>query len=133
DEASLQNAVDAAALAGSDKLAASQGQANPVATAQAATTQYLNSNHVDTTNATIGITALPYVPPAGTPTPVVPIYDGIGVDVTRNHPTAFWPLVGIPSVTLHDTAKAHGARTMLDVTLVLDMTGSEQISGSIAD
>jgi Flp pilus assembly protein TadG len=133
DEARLQNAVDAAALAGSDKLASSQGQPSPVAAAQTATTQYLNSNHVDTTNATIGITALPYVPPAGTPTPVTPIYDGIGVDVTRNHSTAFWPLVGIPNVTLHDAAQAHGARTMLDVTLVLDMTYSEVMSGSIAD
>src|SRR5882762_7597529 len=53
DDARLQNAVDAAALAGSDSLASNSNQANRVSAAQTVTTQYLNSNHVDSTNATI--------------------------------------------------------------------------------
>jgi Flp pilus assembly protein TadG len=133
DEARLQNAVDAAALAGSNTLASNATMANRVAAAQTATTQYLTANHVDSSNSTIAITPLPYVPPAGTPTPNPPIYDGIGVTVTRDHPTAFWPLVGISQVQLRGSAEAHGARTMLDVMLSLDMTLSEQISGSIDD
>jgi Flp pilus assembly protein TadG len=133
DDARLQNAVDAAALAGSDALASNQGQPSAVAVAQTVTTQYLTYNHVTSSNATIAITPLPYVPPAGTPTPNPVIYDGIGVSVTRNHPTSFWPLVGIPNVTLRGSAQAHGARTMLDVMLSLDMTYSEVMSGSITD
>jgi Flp pilus assembly protein TadG len=133
DDSRLQNAVDSAALAGADSLsnnAALPGQ-TPVRIAQTVTTQYLNANHVDSSNATIGITVLPYVPPAGTPTPVIPIYDSISVDVSRSHPTSFWPLVGIPQVTLKGGGQAHAARGMVDVMLSLDLTGSENTSGSI--
>jgi Flp pilus assembly protein TadG len=133
DDSRLQNAVDAAALAGADSLssnAALPGQ-TPVRIAQTVTTQYLNANHVDSSNANIGITVLPYVPPAGTPTPIIPIYDSIGVDVSRNHPTSFWPLVGVPQVTLKSSGQAHAGRGMVDVMLSLDLTGSENTSGSI--
>ncbi len=133
DEARLQNAVDAAALAGSDTLSSNSITGNRVNAAQTATTQYLSSNHVDNTNATIAITPLPYQPPAGTPTPNPVVYDGISVNVTRDHPTAFWPLIGVPQVTLQGSAQARGARTMVDVMLSLDMTLSEVITGSIAD
>jgi Flp pilus assembly protein TadG len=133
DDSRLQNAVDAAALAGADSLssnAALPGQ-TPVSIAQTVTTQYLSANHIDSTNATIGITVLPYAPPAGTPTPVIPIYDSISIDVKRAHPTTFWPVVGIPTVTLDGSGQAKAARGMVDVMLSLDLTGSENTSGSI--
>lgn len=134
DEARLQNAVDAAALAGSDTLSAPPTPGTtPVNVARTVTAKYLSDNHVDSSNSTIQITPLPYIPPAGTPTPNPPIYDGISVSVQKNHPTAFWPLVGVPRVTLNDAAQAHGAHTMIDVMLSLDTTGSLVQSGNLSD
>jgi hypothetical protein len=72
--------------------------------------------------------------PASTQVPGGPVlpaqYDTIQLSVTRNHPTFFWPLVGVSNVSLHDSGFAHAARNMVDVMLSLDTTGSEVISGS---
>jgi Flp pilus assembly protein TadG len=133
DDAKLQNTVDAAALAGADTLSANAalpGQ-TPVSKAQTATVQYLNANHIDSTSSNIVITVLPYSPPAPTPIPATTIYDSLSLTVTRNHPTAFWPLAGINSVNITGSGVAHAARGMVDVMMALDVTGSEYQSGSL--
>jgi Flp pilus assembly protein TadG len=134
DDAQLQNSVDAAALAGSNALAQSAGQAGvtPVATAQAVTYAYLAQNGVVAgSGTTINMTFPTSTAIPGNPTPVVGQYENINLTVTRNHPTAFWPLIGINSVQMQDTGSAHSARGMVDVMLTLDTTGSEVISGSL--
>ena len=135
DDARLQNAVDAAALAGSNALSANAilTGSSPVAIASATTAAYLTANGVTAgAGTTINMTFPASTPVPGQPTPVSPAYENITLSVTRNHPTAFWPLVGINSVTMRDAGSAHAARNMVDVMLSLDTTGSEVISGSLA-
>ncbi|MBV9580803.1 MAG: hypothetical protein JO057_19655, partial [Chloroflexi bacterium] len=135
DDAKLQNAVDASALAGADSLTANQTQPSQtqVALAVATTNAYLSANSVTSSNSSISITPVPYVAGAGTPTPVATVYTGISVSVTRNHPTAFWPLVGVNSVTLHDAGAAQSANAMMDIMLSLDTTGSLVLTGDLTD
>jgi Flp pilus assembly protein TadG len=135
DDAKLQNAVDASALAGADALTSNQTQpaATQVAMAVATTNSYLRDNQVTTSNSTVNVTPVPWVPGAGTPTPVATVYTGISVDVTRNHPTAFWPLVGVPQVTLHSAGSAQSARSMMDIMLSMDTTGSLVSTGDLTD
>jgi Flp pilus assembly protein TadG len=135
DDAKLQNAVDASALAGADALTSNQTlpAQTAVALAIATTNSYLSDNQVTSSNSTIQVTPVPWVPGAGTPTPVATVYTGISVDVTRNHPTAFWPLVGVPQVTMHNAGSAQGARSMLDVMLSMDTTGSLVVTGDLTD
>jgi Flp pilus assembly protein TadG len=135
DDARLQNAVDAAALAGSNSLSANAALpgTTPIAIASATTAAYLSANGVST--ATPGTTVSMVFPAStaipGLPTPVVPQYENIQLTVTRNHPTYFWPLIGINSVTMREVGFAHGARNMVDVMLTLDTTGSEVLTGSL--
>ena len=135
DDARLQNAVDAAALAGADSLTQNELQAPPtqVAWAEATTQAYLSQDGVTSSNASIAITPIPYAPGALTPTPVATMYTGISVAVSRNHPTAFWPLVGINSVTLHDAGQAQANNTMMDIMLSMDTTGSLVSTGDLSD
>jgi Flp pilus assembly protein TadG len=127
DDARLQNAVDAAALAGSNALSANANKTGgtPVAIASATTGAYLQANGVSG-NATVTMAF-----PTSTPPAIAGSYENIQLQVNQNHPTAFWPLVGINSVKLSDGGNAHAARNMVDVMLVLDTTGSEVISGSL--
>ncbi|HEV7666413.1 MAG TPA: pilus assembly protein TadG-related protein [Chloroflexota bacterium] len=135
DDARLQNAVDAAALAGSNSLSANAALpgTTPVAIASATTAAYLTANGVTSgAGTTINMTFPASTPVPGMPTPIAPQYENIQLSVTRNHPTAFWPLIGINQVSMHDAGSAHAARNMVDVMLSLDTTGSEVISGSLA-
>jgi len=135
DDAKLQNAVDASALAGADALTSNQTlpASTQVALAIATTNSYLSDNQVTSSNSTIAVTPVPWVPGAGTPTPVATVYTGISVNVTRNHPTAFWPLVGVPQVTLHNAGAAQGASNMMDIMLAMDTTGSLVLTGDLTD
>src|SRR5260370_40017116 len=72
-------------------------------------------------------------PIAGVPTPVSSLFENMTLNVTRTHPNAFWPLVGINTVDLHSNGGAHAARSMLDVYLSLDTTGSLVNSGNLTD
>src|SRR5262249_52378879 len=89
---------------------------------------YLRLNGVSTQTPTtnVNITFPTSTPVSGVPTPATPYPENISVSVTRNHPTAFWPLVGINNVNMYDAGSAHAARGMIDVMLSLDTTNSMQ-------
>ena len=139
DDARLQNAVDAAVLAGSDSLVANSGQPaqTQVAIAQSTAVAYLAANGVATATpgTNVNVTMPTSTPIPGVPTPATPmaLYENMTINVTRSHPTAFWPLVGLPSVNLHSSGGAHAARSMLDVALSLDTTGSLVLSHNLTD
>jgi Flp pilus assembly protein TadG len=127
DDAELQNAVDAAALAGSDSLSrnAILGAVASSAAASGTATEYLRINGVATSATTnINITYPTSTPVAGIPTPVVPPAVNISIKATRSHATAFWPLVGVNQVNMSGSGSAHAANGMIDVMLSLDTTNS---------
>jgi Flp pilus assembly protein TadG len=133
DDAQLQNTVDAASLAGANALSTNawKGNGTPQAIASATAASYLASNGVST-NATITIAFPTSTPVPNQPTPVVAIpVDNIDMQVTRSHQTAFWPLIGIPQVTMSNGGNAHAARGLVDVMLSLDMTYSMELTGSL--
>jgi Flp pilus assembly protein TadG len=135
DDAKLQNAVDAAVLAGSNSLAqnAALPTGTPVAVAQATAVAYLAANGVATqtpgTNVNI---AFPTSTPgaSGTPSSVI---ENMTLNVSRNHPNSFWPLIGVNSVTMRGSGGAQSAHSMLDVFLSLDTTGSLVSSNNLYD
>jgi Flp pilus assembly protein TadG len=135
DDAQLQNAVDAAVLAGSNTLAqnASKPTGTPATIAQATAVAYLAQNGVatQTPGTTVNIT-FPTSTPVGSATPS-PLVENMSINVTRNHSTAFWPLIGVPSVSMRGNGGAHAARSMLDVFISLDTTGSLVNSQNLTD
>lgn len=139
DDAKLQNAIDAASLAGANVLASNEllPYGTPAAMTRATVTRYLADNGyaTQTPGTIINVTFPTSTPvPSTTPVPsVTPPAEAVHVDVTRSHPTAFWPLVGIPSVNLHGGANAHAGRSMLDIVLSLDTTGSLVLSNNLYD
>ena len=128
DDTRLQNAVDASVLAGSDALSqnAVKGYGTVTTMARATTTEYLRLNGVATSTpgTNITITFPTSTPVAGATPPATPFPENITVAVTRNHPTSFWPLIGISSVNMVDVGSARAARGMIDVMLSLDTTAS---------
>jgi Flp pilus assembly protein TadG len=137
DDARLQNAVDAAVLAGSNSLVSNAAQPGTTAVAVARSTAvaYLAVNGVATATPGTNITMTfpPSTPIPGIPTPSTQLYENMTVDVTRSHPNSFWPLIGLNSVNLHGVGGAHAARSMLDVYLSLDTTGSLVTSQNLTD
>jgi hypothetical protein len=138
DNAKLQNAVDAGVLAGSDALTNAYTLASPATIAQSTAIEYLRLNGVATTTpgTDINITFPTSTPVPGMPTPAIPIpavLENITLQVTRDHPTAFWPLVGISNVSMNGGGSAHAAHGLIDVMLVMDTTGSMVSSGSIPE
>ncbi len=132
DDAQLQNGVDAAALAGANTLSQQAALPAPtaVAAAQATATEYLRQNGIaSATSGTIVTFAFPTSTPAAGATPS-PLRENLTVTVTRDHPTDFWPIIGINQVTLQGSGNGRAARGMVDVMLSLDTTGSEVIAGS---
>jgi Flp pilus assembly protein TadG len=132
DDARLQNAVDASVLAGANSLSNNGAlpAGTPVAIAQSTAQAYLAQNGVATatpgTNVRVAFpTSTPG--PSGTPSTII---DNISIDVTRQHQTFFWPLVGLSSVLMHDGGAAHSSRGMVDVMLSLDTTYSEVATGT---
>src|SRR5262249_8391495 len=104
DDARLQNAVDAAALAGSDSLSRNATLPNQIQKAIASQTAvaYLQLNGVDpnAANTNVQITFPTSTPISGVPTPATPVPENIKLQVSRSHATSFWPLVGIPQVSM---------------------------------
>jgi hypothetical protein len=135
DDARLQNSVDAAVLAGSDALVAYSGlpSATQIVIAQSTAVAYLAANGVATatpgTNVNIAFPASTAAPGAT----AVPLIENMTITANRSHPNAFWPLVGINSVNLQSVGGAHAARSMLDVVLSLDTTGSLVNSNNLSD
>src|SRR5216684_1407248 len=135
DDARLQNAVDSAVLAGSNSLVSSSGQpaATAIVIAQATAQAYLAANGVATaTPGTNVVMTFPTSTPVGGAASSA-VIENMTLNVTRNHPNAFWPLVGINSVNLQGAGGAHAARSMLDVVLSLDTTGSLVNSHNLSD
>jgi Flp pilus assembly protein TadG len=135
DNAQLQNATDAALLAGSDSLSrnAAAGPTPAQQTAVAVAKSYLQNNGVDTTSTqtTYSITFPTSTPVAGVPTPATAVPDNLKLSVSRQHQTAFWPLIGVPQVTVAGGGQARSARGLIDVVVAIDTTLSEQLSSSI--
>jgi len=134
-DARLQNAVDAAALAGADSLSRNAGLPGntPVAIAEATAREYLRLNGVAT--ATPG-TNINFTFPTSTPVPSQTpssVKENMQLTVTRNHQTFFWPLIGINSVNMQGSGGARAARAMTDIMLTLDTTASMYLAGFIAD
>ncbi len=135
DEARLQNAVDASTLAASNSLAANNRlpALTAGAVAQATAVQYLAQNGVATaTPGTNVVFAFPTSTPVGANPPSSAL-ENLTLNVSRSHPTAFWPLVGIANVNMQGSGAAHAARNMLDVMLTLDTTGSLVLSNNLYD
>ena len=135
DDARLQNAVDAAVLAGSDSLVANGAlpAGTPVAIAQQTAVAYLAQNGFATATPGTNVTmAFPTSTPVGS-NPPSSLIENMTLSVTKNHPTSFWPLVGINSVTMSGQGGAHAQHSMLDIFLSLDTTGSLVLSGNLYD
>lgn len=135
DDARLQNAVDAASLSASNALALNVQQ--PVLTqealAQAAAVAYLAQDGVATaTPGTNIVIAFPSSTPVGVNPPSA-IIENLTLTATRKHPTSFWPLIGINNVNIQGVGAAGAARSMLDVMLTLDTTGSLVQSSNLYD
>jgi Flp pilus assembly protein TadG len=135
DEALLQDSVDAASLAASNSLAsnASLPALTAEAVAQATAIRYLSQNGAATaTPGTNVVMTFPTSTPVGT-NPPPSVLENFTLAVTRQHPTSFWMLVGINSVTVRGSSAARAARNMLDVMLTLDTTGSLVLSNNLYD
>ncbi|HZQ98895.1 MAG TPA: TadE/TadG family type IV pilus assembly protein [Chloroflexota bacterium] len=115
----LQNAVDAASLAGARALV---DGANPgTAAARTAVTSYLSSmGYSAASGATISTT---FTATGGTT-------DTVQVQVSKVAPTYFVRVIGINSTTIAGQATAKADQRMVDVMLSLDLTGSMELSGT---
>jgi hypothetical protein len=103
------------------------------AIAEAAAVTYLGQNGFATaTPGTNIVITFPTSTPVGINPPSA-IIENLELKVTRAHPTAFWPLIGISSVNLRGAGSAGAARNMLDVMLTLDTTGSLVLSSNLYD
>lgn len=131
EDARFQNAMDAAALAGAQSLAgaAAYPRATQEAIAQRTSVAMLARNGYATQ--TPGVVVQVSFPLA-TPTPGQTPAAGseIVLAAQKRQPTAFWPLVGINQVELNARAAAQASRTMADIMLSLDLTGSMELSGT---
>jgi Flp pilus assembly protein TadG len=135
DDARLQNAVDAAVLAGSDSLAANAAlpAGTPVAIAQSTAIAYLAQNGFATPTPGTNISmTFPTSTPVGANPPST-VIENMTLNVTRNHPNSFWPLVGINSVNLNGQGAAKAQHSMLDIMMSLDTTGSLVSSHNLTD
>ena len=134
ESARLQNALDAASLAGARALvlsnATTQGAAtNPAAgtrnyDGQQAAIAFLSSNGY--TNGANGAT-FTFTPSASV---TGASNDTMQVQGTVVKPTSFWKAIGINSTTITQSATAVSSGGMVDVMLSLDLTGSMELSGT---
>ena len=121
----LQNAVDSATLAGANSLSSNALIPNgtAVVVAEATAREYLRRDGfaTQTPGTTISFTFPTSTPVAGsTPSSV---RENIVLNVTKNHPTYFWQIVGLGNIPLPGSGSATSARGMVDVMLSLDTTG----------
>lgn len=129
----LQNALDAAALAGARALvlstASTQGNAvNPASgtrnyDGQQAAIAYLQSNGYQQGVNGASFSFAPSASVTGASN------DTMQVSGTVVKPTSFWKAIGINSTTLNQSATAVSTGGMVDVMLSLDLTGSMELSG----
>jgi hypothetical protein len=121
EETQLQNALDAASLAGARALVG--GSPPGVTSAEAVARDYLRLHGYESgvLNTTVAVTFPPGVG-GGT--------DTINVAVSRRRPTYFWHVFGIPDVTIADQASAQTGKGMFDVVFSADQTASMSDCGS---
>ncbi|HLG69246.1 MAG TPA: TadE/TadG family type IV pilus assembly protein [Chloroflexota bacterium] len=121
--ANLQNAVDAAALAGSRALVSG---ANPGQTAaKAAANSYLALyGIVDGQNGATVQT------PVYSQDPITGATNRMTVSVTRQYTTYFLKLIGLNTMPMSNAATAEASPGMADIGLSLDLTGSMELSGT---
>jgi hypothetical protein len=116
----LQNAVDAASLAGARALV--DGNNPSIAVARATTLDYLDRqgyrNDADTTVA------------VNFPLGAGGVAESVAVDVRRRRDTFFIRLVDIDEYHVAGAATAAVDRKMIDIMLSLDLTGSMELSGT---
>lgn len=121
EKTKLQNAVDAASLAGARALV--DGNNPGTAAARGAVTNYL-SLHGYTAGADTTV-AVSFPATAGTG-----VVETVAVTVSRTAPTYFVRVIGIESATIDAQATAKADQRMVDIMLSLDLTGSMELSGT---
>jgi Flp pilus assembly protein TadG len=117
----LQNAADAASLAGARALV--DGTTPGIPAARAAVTQYLDLHGYRTDPTTTINVTFP-------PSPTTGAIESVGIAVTRTRPTYFIRLIGINQATVAANATAAVDRRLIDIMLSLDVTGSMELSGT---
>lgn len=117
----LQNAVDAASLAGSRALVA--GTSPGVASAQTTATHYLQLHGYQSDAQTTVTFGFP-------PDPTTGAIDTMRIDVVHTQRTFFLPIIHINQVSFSGNATAQASRRLTDIMLSLDLTGSMQLSGT---
>jgi Flp pilus assembly protein TadG len=124
----LQNALDAASLAGARALVTSTATSQSVrdAEGEAAAVSYLGLHGY--VNGQNGAT-FTYVKSASD-SAASATHDTMQVNGTVVKPTSFWKVIGINSTTLNRTATAVASGGMVDVMLSLDVSGSMERSGT---
>lgn len=127
ETARLQNALDAAALAGARALVVSTatGQSDRDTAGEAAAAAFLHLHGYDT--GVNGLT-IAYVE-SSSDTTTGASHDTMQVTGTLIKPTSFWKVIGINSTTLTRTSTAVASGGMVDVMLSLDLTKSMEMSG----
>jgi Flp pilus assembly protein TadG len=117
----LQNAADAASLAGARALV--DGASPGVTPARAAVTQYLDLHGYRTDGQTTINVTFP-------PSPTTGAIESVRIAVTRTRPTYFIRLIGINEAAVAANATAAVDRRLIDIMLSLDLTGSMELSGT---
>jgi len=126
ESARLQNAIDAASLAGSRALITSNG-ANQTARNTDGTTAA--TSFLALHGYTTGVNGATFVlTPSASDGGVYS--DTMRIDGTVVKPTSFWKVIGINNTTLNQAATAVASGGMVDVMLSLDLTGSMERSGT---
>jgi hypothetical protein len=115
EETQLQNALDAASLAGARALVS--GSPPGVVTAEAVGRDYLRLHGYENG---IRSTAINFSFPPG----AGGVTDTVRINLSRQRSTYFWHVFGIHSVTLAGTASAQTGRGMFDVMFSFDETAS---------
>jgi len=124
ESAKLQNALDAAALAGSRALITSQTLAAQDGAGQAAVTASLALHGYTTGVNGATFVATPSASDGGA------WHDTMTVNGTIALPTKFWQAIGIRTTNLNQTAVAAAGAGMVDVMISLDLSGSMELSGT---
>lgn len=122
EDARIQNAADAAALAGVRALAL--GGVNPTGAATTAATGYLTLHGY--THGVSGTTvSITYSSSLGTA-----YMDTITIQVDKSWPAYFWRMFGVQNLSSRGRAVAMPGSGLVDVMLSLDLTGSMELSGT---
>jgi Flp pilus assembly protein TadG len=124
ESAKLQNALDAAALAGARGLVTASSQGTQDATGEAAAANFLALQGY--TNGVNGAT-FTYSEAAQDGGAW---HDTMTIVGTVAKPTSFWKIIGINTTTLNQRATAAAGAGMVDVMISLDLSGSMQLSGT---